>query len=103
MPNINLYQLISHDSNYADVLVNAPDEQEARFLAAKTLINSSIGSNRYKLTFDNDHTDFYQHPSNASCIKLLEGIDYEILVAYGDFIAIAIGEQIFHLRKGWTH
>jgi len=104
MVNINLYRLVSHDSSYADVLVNAPDEQEARFLAAKTLINTiAISSDSPKNPFDNDQTDFYQHPSNASCIKLLEGIDYKLLVTYGDFVAIAIVEQTIYLRKGWTH
>lgn len=103
MLDISVYKLVSHDSRYADLVINAACEQDARLLATSILTAADIASANSNHTLVKDQTDFYQHPSNASCFKLIEGIDFEPLLTYGDFISIAIGERAFHFRKAWTH
>lgn len=102
MLDISVYKLVSHDSRYADLVVNAACEHDARLLATSLLTAAEIASASSNRAFG-DPSDFYQHPSNASCFKLIEGIDFEPLSTYGDFISIAIGEQAFHFRKARPH
>lgn len=102
MLDISVYKLVSHDSRYEDLLISAACEQDARLLATSLLTAAEIASASSNRTFG-EQRDFYQHPSNASCFKLIEGIDFEPLSTYGDFISIAVGEQAFHFRKTKTH